>query len=233
MIKPNIAWFALMLVTGLLSASCTTTQPTVDTSPGAELSYDGLSPVQDARVSKLWVRPDFDLDGYTKLQILGAGLHYRPVKKTSRAGASRTNEFPLDDTQKARLEKIVSEEFNKALSAQQRYQIVDSAGPDVLQLRGALLDVVSRIPPDQPGRSDFYLDTVGEATLLVELADSQSGTTLVRILDRRAARQVGVAYASNPVTNASEARRLARTWANRLADGLEQVSDVYSMGTTR
>ncbi len=220
-----------MAIVLVLTVGCATSTPTLDTSADAGRSYDGLTPMQDTVADRIWVRPDFDLSGYTKLLVQPAGIQYRPVKQTSRLRSSRSNAFPLTDKQKSLLINIVSEEFDKALAELKRYVIVDEPGPDVLLLRGALLDVVSRMPPEQIGRVDFYLASVGEATLLIELADSESGTTLVRVLDRRAAAQQGYLQRSNVVTSRAEVRRLARSWANLLAKRLEHLADLSTMST--
>ena len=221
---------ALVFVAGILLQSCAATQPTLDTSADAELSHDGLSPVKDAVVDKLWVRPDFDLRGYTKLLLNPVGIQYRPVKSVSRVSSSRSTEFPVTDSQKVRLIEIINEEFGKTLSNLERYEIVDEPGSDVLVLRGAIIDVVSRIPPDRPGRTEYYLSSVGEATLVIELLDSQSGAPLVRVVDRRAANQTGYTYRSSTPMNTSQIRQVAGYWARLLAKRLEHVSDVYSMG---
>lgn len=222
----------LVCIAGLLVIQgCATTEPTLDTSPDAELSYDGLSPVNDAVVGKLWVRPDFDLRGYRKLLVRPAGIQYRPVKQVSRVGPSNASEFPMTELQKERLAKIVSEEFGKTLNNLERYEIVDDSGPDVLLLRGALVDVVSRVPQDRAGRQEFYLSSVGEATLVIELADSQSGAVLVRAIDRRAASASGYTTRSSMPMNSAEVRRVASYWARLLASRLEHVSDMYSMGS--
>jgi len=219
----------LLFAAGLLAiAGCATNQPTLDTSADAELSFDGLTPVKDAEADRLWVRPDFDLTGYTKLLVQPADVHYRPTRQSS-GTRSNASVFSMTDAQKDRLVKIVSEEFNKALSGLQRYEIVDESGPDVLLLRGGLVDVVSRVPPQRAGRTDFYLSSVGEATLVIEFADSQSGAVLIRVADRRAASRPGTSQKSNVVTNTSEVRSLASRWANLLAKRLEHVSDVYTL----
>ena len=63
-------------------------------------------------------------------------------------------------------------------------------------IRGGLIDVVSHVPPETVGRSDIYLKSVGEATLVIEISDSESNAPLVRIVDRRAAgsRTAGGSY---------------------------------------
>ena len=74
------------------------------------------------------------------------------------------------------------------------------------------------------GRSRIFLESVGEATLVLELRESQSNAILVRAVDRRAAERPGrQAIESNRVTNAAEVRRVGRRWANIIRDGLDTL----------
>ena len=82
---------------------------------------------------------------------------------------------------------------------------------------GGLLNVLSYVPPDTATRSIIFLSAVGEATLVLELRDSESGRILARSIDTRAAETIGDTVShSNSVTNSSEARRLIRFWAQRM-----------------
>ena len=210
-------------------AACETTGPTVDTAASEDqMSYDGLYPVKSTRVDHAWARKDLDLSRYNQFWLQGAGIHYRPVKASagSRYAASRgETEFPISPQNRQRLQ----EEFRNAvldeLGKSDRIELVSGPAPNVLIVRGALLDVVSHVPPEQTGRGGVYIDSVGEATMVIELADSESNTTLVRALDRRAAQQQGRMTESNSVSNLAEVRRLARNWARLIRSRLEDVVD--------
>jgi hypothetical protein len=72
------------------------------------------------------------------------------------------------------------------------------------------------------GRSEVFLSSIGEATLVLELRDSETGAILARSVDRRAAETMGGSMTrSNSVTNKSEVRRLIRFWATRLRESLD------------
>ncbi len=218
----------------LLVAACATKPLVIDTSEGAELSFDGLYPVKNVRVDKAWARRDFDLTGYTKIIVQGAGIHYRPVKASAgRSSAARRGEteFPLTEEQKARIQEVFSTEFREELAKLENLEIVDEPGPDVLIVRGALLDVVSRVPPQTPGRVDIYLDVIGYATLVIEFIDSESGSVLARAVDLDAAHHSCVVFESNPVTNAAEVRRLAKSWARLLRQRLDEFSTNLGIGS--
>ena len=223
--------FRLMtaLVFAVVSVACTTPPPTIQTGPDAELSFDGLNMVGNSRADLAWAREDFDISGYTKIWPVGAGVEYRPVKNKGRTSMERSRGGPyfIDDNARARFEALVGEVFKEELQKVENYELVDGPGPDVMMVRGGLLDVVSYVPPDMiAGRSDIFLSSVGEATLVLELRDSETGTILARSIDRRAAQNLGgQLQRSNRVINASEVRRLVRHWATRLREGLDGFNE--------
>jgi hypothetical protein len=219
----------LRLTTSLIFAvvlvACTTVPPTIQTGPDAELSFDGLHKVDNSQADVAWARPDFDISGYTKIWLVGAGIEYRQVKDRGRSTMARSQGGPyfIDDKARAQFEELVGKVFKEEFEKIEKYELVDEPGPDVLMIRGGLLDVTSYVPPDPVGgRSVVYLSSVGEATLVLELRDSETGTILARSVDRRAAETIGGTFTrSNSVTNSAEARRLIRFWATRLREGLD------------
>lgn len=223
----NMKYNSKILLAGLclvFFASCVSTLK-VDTS--SEPSFDGLLRIKGTSMDRVWVREGFDLTGYTKLMLQGSEIQYRKVRGRGTASArlrSSQTEFPLTEAQKNSLEEIFDEAFTKALTDLERYEIVKQPGPDVLLVRGTLVDVVSKAPPETIGRSSFYLTSVGEATLVVEYVDSQTDSVLIRTLDRGAAGTPGVPIESNTVTNRAEVRRMAERWARRLVRGLNEIT---------
>ena len=102
---------------------------------------------------------------------------------------------------------------------------MDEPGPDVLLIRGGLLDVVSYVPPEPMGRTEIFLSRVGEATLVLEIRDSISEAIIARAVDRRAAENVARGFSrSNPVMNRAEVRRMASAWARLLRERLDSYA---------
>ncbi len=191
---------------------------------GTELSFDGLVRVENARASAAWIDPDFDLSPYTKVRLEGAGIEFRAAQASPSRMAQRSGrEFPLSEQAKERVREIVETEFRREMARSERFELTDESGPDVLLVWGGLLDVVSFVPPTQVGRGDIFLRAVGEATLVVELRDSQSNATLARIMDRRAAERAAAGIPSNTATNLAEVRVLASTWARLLRRRLDEA----------
>ncbi len=217
----------MVLAIAGLSVACTTAPPTIQTGPDAEVTFDGLHRVDNSQADLAWARPDFDISGYTKIMLVGAGIEYAPAKNRGRTTAERSRPGPyfIDDDARARFEALVRETFLDEIQKIENFEIVTEPGPDVMMIRGGLLDVESYVPQDpmeSTGRGGIYLSSVGQATLVLELRDSETGAILARSIDRRAAEQPGgMMFQSNRVTNAAEVRRLIRFWARRLREGLD------------
>lgn len=212
-------------IIAVFSIGCTTAPPTIDVSASAEVTFDGLHEVLNTNADKAWAVPGLDLSGYSKIMLLGEGIEYRPGGESGRTYFSRSRGGPYEVTerQKERMLEVVREEFLEELGKSEKFTIVEESGPDVLLVRGALLDVVSYVPPDNTvGRVDVYLSQVGQATLVLEIRDSISGAILARAIDREAAEDMSGMFESNRVTNTSEVRRLVSRWGRALRERLDE-----------
>lgn len=217
---------ALIASSGLLTG-CAGSNPTVDTSAEAEISFDGLYRVKGGTADAAWVRKGADISQYSKIMLQGVGIEYRPGGESGRLYYSRrsADHFEISDKQKERLVEILTEAFRKELGKSEHFTIVSEPGPDVLLIRGALLDVVSFVPPEPIGRGEIFLSRVGEATLVLEIRDSVSDAILVRAVDRRAAEDAAGGFSrSNRVFNAAEVRRMAQAWARKLRERLDEYA---------
>ena len=225
--KPNKLALICALLTAIFLMSCEMPGlPTVQTGPDAEVSFDGLHRVDHSRAKMAWMKPDIDLKDYKKIMLLGAGIEYRAVRhKAGRRTYSQDTEFfGISDRQKEQVRATVRDAFYKELGKSKVFSLADTPGPDTLLIRGALLDVVSRRPPDKAGRGQVYLASYGEATLVIEVRDSMSTEILARAIDRRAAEPFGASGAQANVVSAKvEVSRLASHWANTLRYRLEEL----------
>jgi hypothetical protein len=220
---------AIRLLIVALSVSwivgCTASAPTIDTSAAAEPTFDGLYPVKGGRMDGAWARPGFNVEQYSKIMLEGTGVEFRPggSERSVAMTASRTEYFALTPEQKARFEVEMGKAFRQELEQAKHFEIVDEPGPDVLLVRGGLLDVVSYVPADPTANVEIYVRRVGEATLVVEMRDSLSGAILLRAIDRRAAEDAARSFTrANRVSTNAEFRRLARTWGAIMREGLDR-----------
>lgn len=220
----------LAVVAALAAAGCTST-PQFQTGEDAEVTHDGLTRVDRTVMDAVWAREDADVSGFTKIMFQGVGVEYRNVSgpysgRGGTTGARRTgnqSEFQLDADTRALFEEEIRSAFLEEFGRSTVFEVVDEPGPDVLLVRAGLLDVVSRVPPETVGRSRIFIDSVGEATLVLEVRDSVSNTVIARAVDRRAAQSSAGMTESNRVRNRAEIRRLGRRWGGILRDGLEKM----------
>jgi hypothetical protein len=213
-----------------IAAGCSST-PAFQTGEDAEVTHDGLTRVDRTIMDAVWVRKDVDLTGVTKIMFHSLGVEYRNVSGpySGRAGMSthqarsNRNEFQLDADTRALFEEEIGTAFLEEFQSSTVFEVVEEPGPDVLGIHVGLLDVVSRVPPETVGRSRVFIDSVGEATLVLEIRDSVSHTVLARAVDRRAAQSQGSMTESSPPRNRAEVRRLGRRWGQILRDGVEKM----------
>jgi hypothetical protein len=81
------------------------------------------------------------------------------------------------------------------------------------------------VPPNAVGKSGWgslSLRALGEATLVIELSDSESGEILARVYDRRAIEGVAIAQdPSAPVTRWEDVEVLCEQWASTVRERLD------------
>jgi hypothetical protein len=209
----------------LLVSGCADLETTARSAQEPEVSFDGLERVRAARVARLWVRPGASLEGKTKILPSFGGFSYRTPP------TNRRNNFSLTESQVQTLEATLHEVFREALtSGDDGWEITDTPGPDVIKLRAWLIDVVVRVPPGaRSARDRTFVAEAGQATLVLEIFDSESREILARAADRASAQNAsGSMMRAVTTENRAAVRRMFRRWATRLRNGLD---DVKARGT--
>ena len=179
-----------------------------------------------------WVNPDIDWTRFDSLYLWTAEFQYRDVGPARRTRSSMMNtrqrEFGISDDDRKKFEEILSEAFVEEIRKAKNFEIVDDPRRSSLIMRGAVLDIVSLVPPEMVGRSEVYLSSVGEATLVLELIDARDGEVAAVVAERRAfqsgtGRIDGFSVPTNNATIISEVRRWARREASTLRKALEDA----------
>jgi hypothetical protein len=212
------AFVGAMLVSTTLVTSLASASDSSDNIKGryTEVTPDGLHRVDDPVIGIAWMKPGVDFTRYTKIWITPAGMTFKG--RTSK----HRDEYELNADQQVAFRKTMVKVFNEELGKSRRYTLTDAPGKDVLQVRGAILDVVSHSPPEPMGRGAVLTKQIGEATLVVELVDSRTGEILARGADRRIATSPWVRK-SNKTNNLFELRSAARQWAGELRRRLDDL----------
>jgi hypothetical protein len=213
-----------MLIPLLLIAAAASAQSASQRRDIAEaLSVDGLKEIKVRGIDMAFARPGASLAGYTKVRIepIGVSFHknWNPTVPGSR--------FRLSTEQQENIRngvgKLVYDTFVDELQ-KNGYDIVKTAGPDVLDVQAAVINLYVNAP-DVPtaGRVRTYTVSAGEMTLVAALADSETGEVIARVFDRTEGRNVGNFTLSSNVFNVAEARAAAASWARTLRMSLDNA----------
>jgi len=226
--KSKLAIIAVLASTIAL-AGCETTparEPTIQSGPGAEVTVDGLHRVDNSKMALAYVKPDVDLGSYTKIMLDPVSIAYK--KEPRGTGGMRTSHhksnFALTPKQTDNMKSLFREAAVNALTSDNGYLIVSHPGPDVLRLRGALIDLIVTVPTQESAaRSRTFAESYGAVTLVVELRDSETGEIFARVADRKEpGSNVGMTEV-NRATVTSDLKRLFKFWSGYLREGVDKV----------
>lgn len=189
-------------------------------------TWDGLNRVKSKRLNVVYIQPNADFRGYRKVMIDPTEVAFkknwaRDYNRDVRGASGRISDADVEKaTQKgaASATNIFADAFTKA-----GYPVVTDAGPDVLRVRTMLANIDVAAPDvPQPGRTTSFAGEAGEATLIIEVRDSETGALLGRGIDRKLAGD-STYVRRNSVTNRADFAHLVRTWADASARGLTEL----------
>ena len=188
--KAVLAFVAMTLAANLPQAQAAT--PAAQEKPPVARITGGDALVEEkGRFKGTWVHPDADITRYSKLFLWDVVFQFRDVGKKKSVGttssilrSTRIEEYPVAQESREKFKQVVVDAFVKELQHSKKFQVVDEVSRGTLIVRGAVLDIVSRVPPST-ARVDVYLATVGEGTIVFELIDPETGLMQARVGDRR------------------------------------------------
>ena len=202
--------------------------PTVQTGPDAEVTADGLHRVDNSVMAMAWVKPELNLQGYTKLMIDEFTVAYqKEPRATGHTPGTSEDNFALTPSKMANLKSWFNEAVVTALTRDDGWQIVDAPGPDVLRIGAHLIDLVVRTPAQDMSFQRTYTRSYGEVTVVFELQDSESNEFLARVAERRdptRATDNSLARVS-PSHVRAEVQAMFDYWANVLRRGLDSLRE--------
>ena len=229
--KSFVSTIAIVIALGFSQASLAQKEENQAPAPG-------LVELEKGAFQSTWVKPDIDFREYARVVIAQEGVtEYRDVgpAKKSRSFMLRSNEseFGIPDVDRERIERNAGDSFVKAFAKSKHYEVIDDDSVEVpvkgtLLLRGHMLDVVSKVPPPMAGASSVYGNIMGEATLVIELIDAETGKMVGFAAERSKIQRSGGSSVDtmaevNSVTALAEVRRWASRAGSRLAKALDEA----------
>jgi hypothetical protein len=204
------------LVLAMLVGACAPQPGIPVTVPATDL--DGLESVSSKYFGAAFIRPGADFSRYQEILVGGSELAFKTPDRTKQ-------QFPLSAEQKDRFRTLLDAQFAEKLADLNNLRLTDAVGPDALAVQVRVQDILATVPPQAVGKSGWgslSLRALGEATLVIELSDSESGEILARVYDRQAIE--GVAVAQNqaaPITRWEDVEALCKKWASTVRDRLD------------
>jgi hypothetical protein len=159
--------------------------------PVARVTGDKALVKENGRFDQTWVHPDADITRDSKLYVWDVVFQFRDVGKAKNRGTTRSilrstgrEVYPLPRESQEKFKHVVVEAFVRELQRSESFQVVDEVGPGTLLVRGAVLDIVSWVPPSR-SRVDSYMSAVGEGIVIFELIDAETGLMQARLGERQ------------------------------------------------
>jgi uncharacterized protein DUF3313 len=215
-----------VVMTGLCAAVIVTVTGTLGAKePPPQVSSDGLELKKQTDQRLVYLKPGAEFSQYKRVAILDCHVEFskswlREYNSSQRDPSRRIKDSDLERAKtelSAQFKKVFTEELQKNGG----YQVVDTAAPDVLVLRPALINIQVSAPDLMaPGRSITYAQSAGQMTLYLELWDSASNTILARVMDARVDPQM-YGQRSSVVSNRAAAERILESWAVDLHSALD------------
>jgi hypothetical protein len=193
--------------------------------PAPEVSKDGLHLVKQTSQRLVYVKPGATFSQYNRVAILDCYVEFQKDWQREYNSEATGLNNRVTDSDIQRMKDAIAKEFRRVftdvLQKNGGYQVVDTAAPDVLVLRPAIINVQVTAPDLMTaGMQQTVVRSAGQATLYLEVWDSASNTLLGRVLDAQADK-TPYARVANRVTNAQAADLILTAWAEDLRQHLD------------
>jgi len=192
-----------------------------------ETSPEGLVLHKNTKSRIVYMKPGATFTQYNRVAILDCLVDFEKDWQKDYNRSRMGLEGRVSDKDVERMKTGLAAEFKKVfideLQNKGGYQVVDTAAPDVLVLRPALLNVEVNAPDIMTaGINRTVVRSAGQMTLFLELWDSATNTLLARVMDA-AADDDAFGKQANRVTNTQAADEILRNWAHELRVRLDEI----------
>jgi hypothetical protein len=189
-------------------------------------TWDGLVLVPSKRLDLVYLQPGADFGGYTKVMIEPTEVAFAKdwQRDYNRGALGLSSRVSDSDIERALSEAVIaaSDLFAEAWT-KGGYTVVQTPGPDVMQVKTGLLNVRVTAPDTRSaGRTHSFANEAGSATFFVEVRDSMSGALLGRAVDQRLVGDNMSTWRTR-VSNRSDFRQEVERWAEISVRGIAEL----------
>ena len=195
--------------------------------PAPQVTEEGLQLQKSKDARLVYLKPGATFDQYDRVVILDTLVEFsedwqRDYNTDVRGVQGRVTTRHMDRA-KADVAAAFKKVFTEELQKDGGYQVVDSAAPDVLVLRPAILNLQVTAPDLMTADvRTTIVRSAGQMTLYLELWDPTTNTLLARIMDAQADDTFGgMGQRANRATNQAAMNDILRDWARKLRKQLD------------
>ncbi|MFK7977870.1 MAG: hypothetical protein AB8C02_17190 [Halioglobus sp.] len=212
---------------GFLSlAACSNT-------PVGTTTEDGLVLQADTQFDEVYLRPGVSLQNFAHYGIENCEVSFRKNWRRDQNQqrpdvSNRVSEKNAEEIRQS-LSEQCGKHLREALNSEPTLKVVEQfdTSDRVLVLRPSVIDLDIYAPDtDAPGINRSYTRSFGEMTLVLELADANTGQVVGRVVEKRRGHDRSFLRPTNNLTNKFETDRILRRWS-------EQVRASLDSGLTR
>ncbi len=195
------------------------------------VTHDGLELRPGTDFREVYVKPGASLQGFDAFGLGQCEVAFRNnwLRDQNRDSINLNHRVTQQDVDRIRdsLGALCDEYFREALLASPPYNLVEEFdnGERVLIVQPGIVDLDVAAPDTRSaGMTRSYTTESGEMTLFLEVRDATTGETLVRVVDRQRAPDLGRLQWTNGVTNRADAARILKRWTRLLREGLDAAT---------
>lgn len=193
---------------------------------------DDLEKVK-GRFQLSYVHPDADITRYDKIYAWKVVYQFRDVGEgrkvsstTAMLQSGNQGPFAVPKEDQEKFGELAKKALLKELGRSKKFELVGQIGPETLLMRAAFLDITSQIPPQRTGIVDVHITKVGEATLVFDLIDAETGVIQARVGERRVIQPPGQSRElSTMPANSATVWADVEMWASQVARDLRVALD--------
>jgi len=208
---------AILIFAGCL-AGCATSSP----NDMPAMSEDGLSKITGAYFEQLYIRPDSEMSLYKEIYVTDLQIEFARGWQNNQ---NLYDPYRITDRDIKLIKDDMETEFRNSFAnglAQSGLRIVNTPGGNTLTMQPAILDLNINNPDNtQPYQTVTLAEVSASMTIVVELKDSASGETLLRLSDRGQTRDYLNLSRQDTVKNRADIGKLFFDWAEALGKVLE------------
>jgi hypothetical protein len=216
--------------------SCLTTGANPVSAQAPPPAWDGLIDVKTGKFDLTFVAPGTDFRPYQSLLLEPVQVPFRKDWLANN-NSQLTKGRPITEEDAADIAETMRSNFTEIFTEAATHEslgLTDRPAPGTLRVAIALVNLYINAPESliKHGSMESKVLTAGQATLVIEMRDAQTGALLRRIMDNRETRDAVPGQLATRAANIADFRALFKAWSNESMKDLRMLQRASPLSTT-